>query len=66
MIMKKAIKAFTSLLLVAGMVLVCGANTSCKSSDTMYTTKKKQSRVINKNYKVRGTNQRNNSTYHTY
>jgi hypothetical protein len=32
----------------------------------MYSTKKKTSKKINRNYKVRGNNQRNSSTYHTY
>ena len=50
-----------------GMVGVCGSVTSCKSSsETMYTTKKKNSKKINRNYRVRGNNQRNSSTYHTY
>lgn len=64
--MKKAIKAMTSLLLVASMVMICGTTTSCKSSDTMYKAKNKNAKVVNKNYKVRGNNQRNSSTYRTY
>lgn len=64
--MKKIAKVLTSLMLIAGMVAVCGTNTSCKSSDTMYTTKNKKHKVINRNYKVRGNNQRNSSTYHTF
>lgn len=64
--MKKAIKVMTTVLLMAGMVMVCGTMTSCKSSDTMYRTKNKTAKVVNKNYKVRGNNQRNSSTYRTY
>ena len=64
--MKKAVKILTMLCLAVGMIVVCGTNTSCKSSETMYQTKKKPSKVINKNYRIRGNNQRNNSTYHTY
>lgn len=64
--MKKAIKTMLPLLLVAGMVMLCGTTTSCKSSETMYRSKNKTAKVVNKNYKVRGTNQRNGSTYRTY
>ena len=55
------------LLLVFGLAGVFGTVTSCKSSsESMYTTKKKTSKKINRNYRVRGNNQRNSSTYHTY
>ena len=64
--MKKLVKTLTTLMLIAGMVVVCGATTSCKSNETMYQSKKKNSRVINKNYRVRGDNSHNNSTYRTY
>lgn len=64
--MKKIAKAFLSLLLIVGLTAVCGTATSCKSSDTMYTTKNKRFKVINQNYKMRGTNSRNSSTYRTY
>lgn len=64
--MKKVVKALTTLLLIVGLTAVCGVNSSCKSSDTMYTTKSKKSKVINRHYKMRGDNQRNNSTYRTY
>jgi hypothetical protein len=53
--------------MVFAMVGVCGGVTSCKSSnETMYSSKKKNSKKINRNYRVRGNNQRNSSTYHTY
>ena len=55
-----------SLLLVVGLFGVCGTVTSCKSSDTMYTAKHKNSKKINNNYKVRGNNKKNGSTYRTY
>ena len=65
--MKKVVRIFLVLVMVMGMVGVCGSVTSCKSSsETMYTTKKKNSKKINRNYRVRGNNQRNSSTYHTY
>lgn len=64
--MKKIAKAFLSLLLIAGMTVVCGTTTSCKSSDTMYSHKTKKGKVISRNYKVRGDNGRNGSTYRTY
>lgn len=65
--MKKVVRLFLVLFMVMGMVGVCGSVTSCKSSsETMYTTKKKNSKKINRNYRVRGNNQRNSSTYHTY
>ena len=52
--------------LVVGLAGVCGTTTSCKSSDTMYTSKNKKAKKINRNYKVRGDNKKNSSTYHTY
>ena len=65
--MKKAIHIMMSLLLVVSLIGVCGVTTSCKSSsETMYNSKKKNSKTINHNYRVRGNNQRNSSTYHTY
>ena len=32
----------------------------------MYSSKKKTAKKINRNYMVRGNNQRNSSTYHSY
>lgn len=64
--MKKLAKILTSVSLLVGLVLACGTTTSCKSSDTMYRSKSKTSKTINRNYKVRGNNQRNSSTYHSY
>ncbi len=65
--MKQFAKIALSLLLVAAITVVCGSTTACSSSkDTMYTTKKKTSKTINKNYKVRGNNTNNGSTYRTY
>lgn len=65
--MKKAIRILMTLVVLVGLVGVCGTTTSCKSSsETMYTSKKKNSKRINKNYTVRGNNKRNSSTYHSY
>lgn len=64
--MKKVAKVLLSLVLIAGLTGVCGVCSSCKSSDTMYAPKHKTSKVIKRNYKVRGNNQRNSSTYRTY
>ena len=53
--------------MVFGLIGICGSVTSCKSSsETMYSSKKKTAKKINRNYKVRGNNQRNSSTYHSY
>ncbi|MBO4306831.1 MAG: hypothetical protein J5848_00775 [Bacteroidales bacterium] len=64
--MKKAVRILLMLVVLVGLVGVCGTTTSCKSSNTMYVSKKKNSKKINRNYKVRGNNQRNSSTYHSY
>lgn len=65
--MKKVVRILMAVVLVLGLTAVCGTATSCKSSsESMYTTKKKTAKKINRNYKVRGNNQRNSSTYHTY
>lgn len=65
--MKKALRIVMTLLLVFGLAGVCGTVMSCKSSsESMYSSKKKTAKKINRNYKVRGNNQRNSSTYHTY
>ncbi len=64
--MKKVLRIFTVMLLLAGLTVVGGTVTSCKSSDTMYSTKKKTSKTIKRNYRVRGNNVRNGSTYRSY
>lgn len=65
--MKKFFKTFSVFLLVAGMCMVwCGICSSCSSDEYMYETNKKRSKVIHSNYKVRGTNNNNSSTYRTY
>ena len=65
--MKKAFRILMSLALIVSLVGICGTTTSCKSSkESMYSAKKKNSKTINQNYRVRGNNQRNSSTYHTY
>ena len=64
--MKKIVKASLSLLLIVGLTAVCGSFTSCKSSETMYKTKSSKGKVIHRNYKVRGDNSHNGSTYRTY
>lgn len=64
--MKKVAKMVISLALVAGMTLVAGTTTSCKTEQTMYRPNHKSSNTINKNYKVRGNNRNNGSTYRTY
>lgn len=64
--MKKLAKGLTSILLIAGIVCAFGSLTSCKSSETMYTTKAKKGKVINRHYKMRGDNLHNKSTYRTF
>lgn len=64
--MKKIAKALTSLLLLVGLMSVCGVFSSCRSNDTMYTPRQSKSKVIKNNYKVRGDNTRNSSTYRSY
>lgn len=69
--MKKYAKVLTALFLLVGLLSVSGAAVSCKSSSssskTMYETKKYSStKVINRNYKVKGTNKRNGNTYRSY
>ena len=66
-IMKKALRILMAMIMVVGLMGVCGTVSSCKSSsETMYSSKKKTAKKINRNYKVRGNNQRNSSTYHSY
>ena len=51
--MKKIAKALTSLLLLVGLMSVCGVFSSCRSNDTMYTPRQSKSKVIKTHYKVR-------------
>lgn len=67
--MKKGLKALLSLMLVAGLIGVCGGFASCGSSKsaTMHPNKKyKSSKVVKSNISVRGTNKQNGSTYRSY
>ncbi len=64
--MKKIAKIVLSFLLVVGIAAMFGSVTSCSSEKTMYRSKQKTSKTINKNYKVRGTNKKNGSTYRSY
>lgn len=64
--MKKVVKIGLSLLLVAGITMMFGVTTSCKSEQTMYKTKQTSSKTIHKNYRMRGNNKNNGSTYRTY
>lgn len=66
--MEKALKIITSALIIAGIVTVCGTETSCKSSEgeVLYKTKHESTKTIRKNYRVKGTNERNKQTYRSY
>lgn len=65
--MKKCAKIFLSLLLIGGMLAVSGAFVSCKSTKTMYETKKySQKKPVKSNIQVKGTNKQNGSTYRSY
>lgn len=67
--MKKAIKVVSMMMVLIGIMGICGATTGCASSkkaDKMYTSQQSRSSVVNKNYKVRGNNKNNRSTYRTY
>ncbi|MBO4587931.1 MAG: hypothetical protein J5711_03400 [Bacteroidales bacterium] len=66
--MKKFIRIMTSALVLVGMVTVCGTTTSCKTSEgeVMYKTHHENTKTINKNYRVKGTNERNKQTYRSY
>lgn len=65
--MKKRANILVSFLFVLGLLMM-GSLTSCKSSSpTMNPTPKyKTSKPIKDNYKIRGTNKKNGSTYHSY
>ncbi|MBP5536626.1 MAG: hypothetical protein J6X62_07545 [Bacteroidales bacterium] len=66
--MKKFVKICTAALLLAGFTVAGTAFSSCKSSKetTMYQTKRSKNKVVNTNYKMRGTTQRNKATYRSY
>ena len=64
--MRKAAKTLMALALAAGLCLTVGTFASCKQQQTMYRPNHKSSKTIHKNYKVRGNNASNGSTYRTY
>lgn len=69
--MKTMSKFFVGVVLAASMVCVCGVCTSCASSssssgEVMYQRSHSKSKVINRNYKVKGNNRNNSKTYHAY
>ncbi|MBQ7279535.1 MAG: hypothetical protein IJR13_02260 [Bacteroidales bacterium] len=68
-VMKKYVKVFFFLLVVAGMIGLCGATSSCSSSGDapMYRTyNHNTSKVIKSKYKVKGTNRSNSATYRSF
>lgn len=66
--MKKILRIATMFFVLIGMVVVCGTQTSCKSSEgeVMYKTKHENTKTIRKNYRIKGTNERNKQTYRSY
>lgn len=66
--MKKALRILVSVLVIAGMTAVLGTTTSCKSSkgEVMYKSHQDNTKTINKNYRIKGTNERNKQTYRSY
>lgn len=65
--MKKRANILVSFLFVIGLMMMGCCFTSCKSHETMNRTPKyKTSKPIKDNYKIRGTNKKNGSTYHSY
>lgn len=71
--MKKFVKLTALLFVCIGLFAVCGTMTSCGSSQEMdmgegymYRSPKVNKKIIKKNYKVRGNNQNNRSTYQSY
>ncbi|MCR4829352.1 MAG: hypothetical protein K5864_07820 [Bacteroidales bacterium] len=64
--MKKSGRFWTAMAMIGCLLVGTSVFTSCKSSDNMYKSNRKTSKTIKKNYKVRGNNQRNSSTYHSY
>lgn len=67
--MKKSAKIFVSFLFVIGLMLMSGTFVSCGSSSSATMNKApkyKTSKPIKDNYKIRGTNKKNGSTYRSY
>ena len=67
--MKKALKAVTTLLLIIGIISVSCAVTSCATSTSANRAsynRPSNNHVVKRNYKVKGTQKRNNATYRTY
>lgn len=70
--MKKYSKVFTLVCFLIGIVFATSALSSCSSSKgpsskgIMFERKRPNSKIIMKNYKVRGNNRSNSSTYKTY
>ncbi|MBP5644733.1 MAG: hypothetical protein J6W95_02265 [Bacteroidales bacterium] len=67
--MKKYAKMFFLLLMAGSLLTIGGTFASCSSSKstTMYPTKKYSSKkTVKQNITVKGTNQKNGSTYRSY
>ncbi|MBQ0015985.1 MAG: hypothetical protein KBT04_03255 [Bacteroidales bacterium] len=65
--MKKMCKFFMVMALVVSVCTVCGTTVSCATEQAnMYQTNHSSTKVINKNYRVKGTNKSNSSTYRSY
>lgn len=70
--MKKYAKVLTLVCFLIGLICSTSIMTSCSSSKRssskgiMFERKRPNSKVIMKNYKVRGNNKSNSSTYKTY
>ena len=65
--MKKGAKFVLTLLLTVGVLALTGAVSSCSSSKTMSPSKKYNSgKVVKQNYKIKGDNKANGSTYRAY
>ena len=65
--MMKNLKRLSVFVLVVGICAAwCTICSSCSSDEYMYEPNKKHAKVIHSNYKVRGTNNSNSSTYRTY
>ncbi|MBQ9546604.1 MAG: hypothetical protein IJU90_04900 [Bacteroidales bacterium] len=66
--MKKSFKVFLYMLVVAGLMSICGMTTSCASSEDapMYRSNHSSSKVINSRLVIKGTNKNNSATYRSY
>lgn len=67
--MKKYVKVFLFLLVVAGLMGLCGVATSCSSAGEapMYRTYNHNTgKVIKSKYKVKGTNRSNSATFRSF